>query len=162
MAQSVQYFRVSRLTYNFSYMSRLSRICQGRQTSRDVTVCIDDTGTQNKLLFQLRNMLCLRVFSSLGSSETSNSSQCLGTRYELSPVPHSLVDEFGYLLKGDTSVLMKRLGSDSEKVPKPNVFLVDHIVWRMSGTVADIVDSCKVYHTSGEKYQGATIFIIFA
>ena len=143
-------------------MSRLSRICQGRQTSRDVTVCIDDTGTQNKLLFQLRNMLCLRVFSSLGSSETSNSSQCLGTRYELSPVPHSLVDEFGYLLKGDTSVLMKRLGSDSEKVPKPNVFLVDHIVWRMSGTVADIVDSCKVYHTSGEKYQGATIFIIFA
>ena len=28
---------------------------------------------------------------------------------------------FGYLLKGDKSVLMKRLGSDSETVPKPNV-----------------------------------------
>ena len=31
---------------------------------------------------------------------------------------------------------MKRLGSDSESVP--NVLLVDHIVWRTSGTVADI------------------------
>ena len=34
---------------------------------------------------------------------------------------------FGYLLKGDRSVLMKRLASDSENVPKPNVLLVDHI-----------------------------------
>ena len=32
----------------FSYRSRLNRICQGRQTSRDVTVCIVDTGTQNE------------------------------------------------------------------------------------------------------------------
>ena len=57
---------------------------------------------------------------------------------------------------------MKRLGSDSESVPKPNVLLVDHIVWRTSGTVADIAESCKACLTSGEKYQGATIFIIFA
>ena len=35
----------------------LSKICQGRQISRDVTVCIVDTGTQNKLLFQL----CMRL-----------------------------------------------------------------------------------------------------
>ena len=42
-------------------------------------------------------------------------------QYELSPVPHFLDDEFGYLLKGDTSVLMKRSVSDSESVPKPNV-----------------------------------------
>ena len=83
-------------------------------------------------------MLCLHVFSSLGSSETLNSSQCLGTRYELSPVPHSLVDEFGYLLKGNTSVLMKRLGSDSESVPKPNVFLADHIVWRTGQTLRTV------------------------
>ena len=34
---------------------------------------------------------------------------------------------FGYLLKGDRSVLIKRLASDSETVPKPNVLLVDHI-----------------------------------
>ena len=33
---------------------------------------------------------------------------------------------------------------------------------RTLGTVADIVDSCKACLTSGEKYQGATIFIIFA
>ena len=86
-------------------------------------------------------------------------------RYEFSPVPcvpHSLVDEFGYLLKGDKSVLIKRLGSDSKSVPKPNVLLVDHIVWRTSESVADIADSCKACHTSGEKYQGGTIFIIFA
>ena len=83
-------------------------------------------------------------------------------RYELSPVPHSLVDEFGYLLKGDKSVLMKRFGSDNESVPRPNVLLVDHIVRRTSGTVADIADNCKTCLTSGEKYQGATIFIIFA
>ena len=55
-------------------------------------------------------------------------------QHKLSPVPHSLVDEFGYLLKGDKSVLMKRLGSDSENVPKPNVLLIDHIVWLTSGT----------------------------
>ena len=81
-------------------------------------------------------------------------------QYKISSVPHSLVDEFGYLLKGDKSVLMKRLGSDSESVP--NVLLADHIVWRTSGTVADIAESCKACLTSGEKYQGATIFIIFA
>ena len=85
------------------------------------------------------------------------------SQYELSPVPHSLVDEFGYLLKTDTSVLMKRLRSDSENVPKPNVLLVDHIVcerqeqWHTLWTVAR-----HASQTCGEKYQGATIFIIFA
>ena len=57
---------------------------------------------------------------------------------------------------------MTRLGSDSESVPELNVLLVDQIVWRTSRTVADIAESCKACHTSGEKYQGATIFIIFA
>ena len=85
-------------------------------------------------------------------------------QYELSPVSHSLADKFGHRLKGDKSVLLKRLGSASERVPKPNVLLVDHIVWRTSGTVADIADSCMAGAclTSCEKYQGATIFIIFA
>ena len=87
--------------------------------------------------------------------------------YELSPVPPSLVDEFGYLRKGDKSVLVKRLGSESESMPKPNVLLVDanqllyHIVWPTSGTVADIAESCKARLTSGDKYQGSTIFVIF-
>ena len=31
------------------------------------------------------------------------------------------------LLKGDKSVLIKRLKSDSKTVPKPNVLLVDHM-----------------------------------
>ena len=82
-------------------------------------------------------------------------------QYELSPVSHSLADKFGHRLKGDKSVLLKRA---SQRVPKPNVLLVDHIVWRTSGTVADIADSCMAGAclTSCEKYQGATIFIIFA
>ena len=126
MIKSVQCFSASRLTYYFSYRSRLSRICQSRQTSRDVTVCIVYTGTQNRLLFQLCMMLCLHVFSSLGSSE--NIKLLSVFRYELPPVPHSLVDEFGYLLKGDKSVLMKRLGNNSESFPKPNMLLVDRIV----------------------------------
>ena len=62
MVQAVQCFRASRLTYYFSYRWRLSRICQGRQTSRDVPACIVDTSTQNKLLFQLCMRLCLHVF----------------------------------------------------------------------------------------------------
>ena len=45
------------------------------------------TGTQNKLLFQLYMRLCLHVFSSLGSSETFNSSQCFSTNY---PLYHTL------------------------------------------------------------------------
>ena len=65
----------------------LSKICQGRQISRDVTVCIVDTGTQNKLLFQLCMRLCLHVFSSLGTSQTFNSSQCFSTN---SPLYHIL------------------------------------------------------------------------
>ena len=46
------------------------------------------------------------------------------------------------LLKGDKSVLMKRLKSDSETVPKPNVLLVDHMYgecqeqWQTLRTVA--------------------------
>ena len=67
---------------------------------------------------------------------------------------------FGYLLKGDKSVLMNYLRSDSETVPKPNVLLVDHMYGEREGTVADIADSCKACLTSGEKYLGATIFII--
>ena len=55
---------------------------------------------------------------------------------------------------------MKRLAGDSESVPEPNMLLVDHIVWRTSGTLADIADSCKASLTSGKKYQGPTIFII--
>ena len=49
---------------------------------------------------------------------------------------------FGYLLKGDKSVLMKRLGSDSKTVPKPNVLLVEHMYgerqeqWQTLRTVA--------------------------
>ena len=58
-------------------------IGHGRQTSLDVTLCIVDTGTKNELLFQLCIRLCLHVLSSLGSSETFNSSQCFSTNFPL-------------------------------------------------------------------------------
>ena len=105
VVQSIQCFRASRLTDYFSYRSRLSKLCQGRQTSRDVTVCIVNTGTQNKLLYQL----CMRLARFLIIGQQPNIQLLSVFQYELSPVPHSLVDESGYLLKGDTSVLMKRL-----------------------------------------------------
>ena len=54
--------------------------------------------------FQLCMRLCLHVFSSLGSSETFNSSQCFSTNSP--PVQHSLVDEFGYLLGGGPGVVV--------------------------------------------------------
>ena len=92
-------------------------------------------------------------------------------QYGLSPhsVPHSLVDEFGYLLMGDKSELMKRFGSDGESVPKPNGLLVDtnqllnHIVWPTSGAVVDIAKQLQgmTHKLCGEKYQGVTIFVIF-
>ena len=67
--------------------------------------------------------------------------------HELSPVPPSLIDEFGCLRKGDKSVLVKRLGVPDENAPLPNVVLVNgsqllyHIVWPVAGTIKDIASS---------------------
>ena len=47
LKQQLREFQGFKIDY-FSYRSRLNRICQGRQTSRDVTVCIVDTCTQNE------------------------------------------------------------------------------------------------------------------
>ena len=50
---------------------------------------------------------------------------------------------------------MKRLGSDSETVPKPNVLLVDHMYGERQ-------EQWQTLRAVVVKYQGATIFIIFA
>ena len=53
---------------------------------------------------QLCMRLCVHVFSSLGSSETFNFSQCFSTSSP--PVQHSLVDGFGYLMGGGPGVVV--------------------------------------------------------
>ena len=46
-------------------------------------------------------------------------------QYELSPVPPSLIDEFGCLRKADKTVLVKCLGVPVNSAPAPDVVLVD-------------------------------------
>ena len=48
-------------------------------------------------------------------------------QYELSPVPSSLIDEFGCLRKADKTVLVKCLGVPVNSAPAPDVVLVDAI-----------------------------------
>ena len=64
--------------------------------------------------------------------------------YELSPVPSSIIDEYGCLRKGNKSVIVQRLGVLEANPPVPDVVLVDalqliyHVVWPSSGTVSDL------------------------
>jgi hypothetical protein len=68
-------------------------------------------------------------------------------KFELSPVPPSLIDEFGFLRKGDKAVLVKCLGVPVINAPAPDVVLVDasqllyHVVWPVAGTAGDLVVS---------------------
>ena len=64
--------------------------------------------------------------------------------YELSPVPASIIDEYGCLRKGNKSVLVQRLEILEPNPPVPDVVLIDasqliyHVVWPSSGTVSDL------------------------
>ena len=65
-------------------------------------------------------------------------------QYERSPVPPSLMDEFGCLRKGDKTVLVKCLGVPVNSAPAPDVVLVDasqllyRVVWPVAGTPGDL------------------------
>ena len=71
-------------------------------------------------------------------------------QYELSPVPPSLIDEFGCLRKADKTVLVKCLGVPVNTAPAPDVVLVDasqllyHVVWPVAGTAGDLASSFGV------------------
>ena len=77
--------------------------------------------------------------------------------YELSPVPASIIDEYGCLRKGNKSVLVHRLGILDPNPPVSDVVLIDasqliyHVVWPSSGTVADLAagmgNRLKCYNT---------------
>ena len=67
--------------------------------------------------------------------------------FELGPVPASLIDEYGWLRKGNKSVIVQRLGVLDPNPQPPDVVLVDasqliyHVVWPSAGTVADLAAS---------------------
>lgn len=67
--------------------------------------------------------------------------------YELSPVPASIIDEYGCLRKGNKSVIIQRLGILVPNPHPPDVVLIDasqliyHVVWPSFGTVADLAAS---------------------
>ena len=67
--------------------------------------------------------------------------------FELSPVPASIVDEYGCLRKGNKSGIVQRLGILEASPPVPDVVLVDasqliyHVVWTSSGTLSDFAAS---------------------
>ena len=69
---------------------------------------------------------------------------------ELSPVPPSLIDEFGCLRKADKTVLVKCLGVPVNSAPAPAVVLVDasqllyHVVWPVAGRAGDLASSFGV------------------
>ena len=71
-------------------------------------------------------------------------------QYELSPVPPSLIDEFGCLRKADKTVLVKCLGVPVNSAPAPDVVLVGasqllyHVVWPVVGTAGDLASSFGV------------------
>ena len=68
-------------------------------------------------------------------------------KYELSPVPPALIDEYGCLRKGDKAVLVKTLCVAATTPSAPDVVLVDgvqllyHVVWPVSGTTGDLAAS---------------------
>ena len=68
-------------------------------------------------------------------------------QFELSPVPPSLVEEYGNLRKGYKAVLVKSLSVSVTTPCAPDVVLVDasqflyHIVWPVSGTTGDLAPS---------------------
>ena len=71
-------------------------------------------------------------------------------QYELSHVLPSLIDEFGCLIKGDKTVLVKCLGVPVNSAPAPDVVLVDtsqllyHVICHVARTADDIALSFDV------------------
>ena len=69
--------------------------------------------------------------------------------YELCAVPPSLVDEYGYLRKGNKAVHIHKLGVAQFDPPRPGVVIVDaqqllyHMIWPCGVTVAVLAESLK-------------------
>ena len=67
--------------------------------------------------------------------------------YELCAVPASLVDEYGYLRKGNKAVLIHKLGVKQSYPHRPGVVIVDaqqllyHVIWPCGVTVAVLAEA---------------------
>ena len=88
--------------------------------------------------------------------------------HELSPLPASLLDDFGCLRKGDKSVIVKKLGVVSEAEEKADIIFVDgsqllyHVTWPSQGRVCDLAASMSSrLHTSYIQQIARDIFVIF-
>ena len=70
-------------------------------------------------------------------------------KYELCPVPCSLIDEYGCLRRGSKSPLAHKLCVQTQNREVPELVMIDasqllyHIVWPFRGHVSDIVESIK-------------------
>ena len=66
-------------------------------------------------------------------------------------VPSSLIDEHGYLHRGNKSLLVKHLSVLEISSIAPDIIIVDasqlfyHIVWPHGGSFSDLVDSIQNY-----------------
>ena len=67
--------------------------------------------------------------------------------YELCAVPFSIIDEFGFIRKGNKANIVKKLATISTKPCPPNKVIVDggqlvyHIVWPCGGTISTVATS---------------------
>ena len=72
-------------------------------------------------------------------------------KYKLSPIPPSLIDEFGHLRKEDKAVLVKCLGVPVKSASAPDVELVDgsrqlyHLVLPVAGIAGALITSFGVW-----------------
>ncbi len=81
-------------------------------------------------------------------------------QYELSTVPPSIIDEFGYIRKGQKSVLIKHLGhSHADVVLVDGNQLLYHIVWPVCGKSSDIAQNIKA--KLEKKHHKTTKYVIF-
>jgi len=68
-------------------------------------------------------------------------------KHELSPIPLFIVDEYGSLQKGNTSIPVKSIRLVAINPIEPNDVLVDdgkllyHVVWPVAGTNLDLANS---------------------
>jgi len=69
--------------------------------------------------------------------------------YELCVVPPSLMDEYGFLRRGNHAILVHKLGVKHHKPPHPDVIIMDahkplyHVVWPCGGSVGMLAESLK-------------------
>ena len=117
-----------------TFHSKIERKVKTLQEMKKVII------VNGKAIFDIETLFARPLFvGQQRGVEVTDSSQ-----YELSPVPPSLIDEFGCLRKGDKTVLVKCREVPVTSAPVIDVVLVDanqlwyHVVWLVAGTAGDL------------------------